>query len=196
MLITSFIGHSENRQPLNQSFDDFPKTIGKWHGKKSQLDTQVIDMLGLDDYVLMNYISPDRRHVNLYIGYFEYQGEGKGSHSPKNCMPGGGWNIIGSDIQEISFQETDRKIEVIKLTLQKGSERQIVLYWYQGRDRIIASEYWQKIWLVIDSIFRQRTDESFVRLISRVNGSEEKTLETLKEFARMISPYLNEYIPS
>ena len=87
-------------------------------------------------------------------------------------------------------------IKAIKLLLQKGAEKQIVLYWFQSRGRIISSEYMQKIWLVIDSVTKHRTDGSFVRLISPVAVDESTTLKALKEFANMVYPVLSEHIPS
>ena len=79
---------------------------------------------------------------------------------------------------------------------QKGVEQQIVLYWFQSRGRIISSEYMQKIWLVVDSITKQRTDGAFVRLISPIIENEQVTVDLLKEFAKQIKPILDDHIPS
>ena len=113
-------------------------------------------------------------------------------------MPGAGWNITKTSIEELNIPDTNPvKMKTIKLILQKGAQKQIVLYWFQSRGRIITSEYMQKIYLVIDSITRHRTDGSFVRLISPVqNGNEAKTLKDLKDFGGLLVPILNDYIPS
>jgi len=194
-MITEFASRSEIVEP-KRSFDDFPQTIGKWQGKKEQFDPEIYDVLGVDDSVLMNFRSPDNRHVNVYVGFYQSQKEGDLIHSPKNCMPGAGWNIVDTRLEQVELEGSQNPKKVILLEIQKGSEKQLMLYWFQSRGRIIPSEYWQKIWLVIDSITKRRTDGSFVRLISPVTGSEAQTLETLKSFARKIYPYLNEYIPS
>lgn len=195
LLITEFASRSERVEP-KRSFDDFPRTIGKWQGRKQRFDPEIYNILGVDDSVLMNFSSPDNRHVNLYVGFYQSQKEGDLIHSPKNCMPGAGWNIVDTRIETVGLADPRNPRKVIFLELKKGSEKQLMLYWFQSRGRIISSEYWQKIWLVIDSITKRRTDGSFVRLISPVTGSEAQTLETLKAFARRIYPYLNEYIPS
>ena len=195
LLITEFASRSERVEP-KRSFDDFPRTIGKWQGRKQRFDPEIYNILGVDDSVLMNFSSPDNRHVNLYVGFYQSQKEGDLIHSPKNCMPGAGWNIVNTRIETVGLADPQNPRKVIFLELKKGSEKQLMLYWFQSRGRIISSEYWQKIWLVIDSITKRRTDGSFVRLISPVAGSETQTLETLKAFARQIYPYLNEYIPS
>ncbi len=113
-------------------------------------------------------------------------------------MPGGGWNIVSSSIEELDVSDTDyNTIKTIRFKLSNGLHEQAVLYWFQSRGRIISSEYLQKIYLVIDSITRRRTDGSFVRLIAPIqNGDEEKTLKYLKEFAQDLFPILTEYIPS
>ena len=195
LLITGFASRSERIEP-NRNFDNFPRTIGPWQGRTDQFDPKVYNILGVDDSILMNFRSPDNRHINLYVGFYQSQKEGDLIHSPKNCMPGAGWNIVKSRIEPVHFPETGKAMKVILLELQKGSQKQLVLYWFQSRGRIISSEYWQKIWLVVDSVTKRRTDGSFVRLISPVRESKENTLETLKSFTRQIYPHLKEFIPS
>jgi EpsI family protein len=194
IFILNFAKESKETPPLNK-FSKFPLKIGQWNGKKDFFDQKVYDILGVDDSVLAHYKNSENRYVQLYIGFYRSQKEGDLIHSPKNCMPGSGWNIVNSGLEEIILKN-NKKIKVIRLNLKKDSEEQIVLYWFQSRGRIISSEYWQKIWLVYDSITKGRTDGSFVRIISPVNETREKTLETLKEFTKDVYPYLNEYIPS
>jgi EpsI family protein len=193
--LTGFASHSERITP-NKPFSEFPLEIGQWKGKKGELDQQVYNILGVEDYILANYRKTSGEMVNLYVGFYQSQKEGDIIHSPKNCMPGAGWNITDTSIETIHMTDTKKTIKVIKLILQKGAEKQVVLYWFQSRGRIIASEYMQKIWLVIDSITKHRTDGSFVRLISPVTVDEKTTLKVLKEFADKVYPVLNEHIPS
>ncbi|MDA3789503.1 MAG: EpsI family protein [Desulfobacula sp.] len=191
--VTGLASHSERIKP-NKPFSEFPLEIGQWKGQKDELDQKVYNILGVEDYILANYRKTSREMVNLYVGFYQSQKEGDIIHSPKNCMPGAGWKI--TETSRETFKSNDTNIKVIKLLLQKGAEKQVVLYWFQSRGRIIASEYMQKIWLVIDSVIKQRTDGSFVRLISPVTTDEETTVKVLKEFAKNIYPVLNEHIPS
>ena len=197
MLFLNYLSHSEDIH-LNKSFSTFPKQIGEWVGKEERFDEKVYDILGVDDSYLSSYRRSDGRQVQFYIGFYQSQRQGDLIHSPKHCMPGAGWNIIKSHIEELIIPNTNPgKIKTIKLILQKGAQKQVVLYWFQSRGRIIDSEYMQKIYLVIDSIVRHRTDGSFVRLITPVsNDDEDKALNTLKDFAVQLMPILNEYIPS
>lgn len=197
MVILGLSSHSEIIKP-NKPFDTFPMTIGDWTGTTSKFDQRVYDILGVEDSVLASYETTDGRSVQFYVGFYQSQKEGDLIHSPKNCMPGSGWNILKTSIEtvDVGQEGSVKNINVIKLILVKGAQKQVVLYWFQSRGRIISSEYMQKIWLVIDSITKHRTDGSFVRLISPVFEDQDKTLEILKGFAKEIYPILNEYIPS
>ena len=174
----------------------FPSQIGQWTGVEERFDEKIYQVLGVDDSFYANYRAPDEPGINLYVGFYESQREGELIHSPKNCMPGGGWNIIETAIEPLRLDPASTEHKVIKLVLQKGKSKQISLYWYQSRGRIISSEYTQKIYLVWDAMTRNRTDGSFVRLIAPVTNSEEQTLVTLKKFARDLFPILQDYIPS
>ncbi len=197
MVCLKYISHSEEIKP-NKPFSSFPKKIGEWVGEEEHFDQKVYDVLGVDDSYLANYYTQDGRYVQLYIGYYESQREGVQIHSPKHCMPGGGWNITESSIEEVAFAgDNPHKIKVIKLLLEKDGQKQVVLYWYQSNGRFISSEYTQRIYMVIDSITKHRTDGSFIRIIAPVaDNNEEMALKNLKGFAEKLIPILKEYIPS
>jgi EpsI family protein len=190
-----FTGRTEDIPPV-RAFDDFPIQIGSWQGKRGALDDEIFNVLGVEDYVLSDFILPSGRFVNLYIGYYQSQRKGDLIHSPRNCMPGAGWNIVETGREILTDPETGQPFKVASLVLKRGDQQQIVLYWFHSRGRIIASEYMQKIWLVKDAIFRNRTDGSFVRLITPVKTSRQEAISLLKEFAGHLTPLLDEYIPS
>ena len=131
------------------------------------------------------YHKPDKKQVELYLGFYQSQREGDLIHSPKNCIPGSGWNIVSTSLENITIPEINQKdVKVIKLIIQKEDRRQVVFYWFQSRGRFIASEYMQKIYLVIDSIIRHRTDGAFVRLISPIiDKDEQMAVNYLKRFS-------------
>lgn len=193
--ITNLATRSERIEP-NKSFDEFPLHIDDWNGKKNQLDDEIYNILGVEDYILANYRNSKKELVNLYVGFYQSQKEGDIIHSPKNCLPGAGWNITSTSIVTVKIDSLTEPIKVIKLLLQKGGEKQIVFYWFQSRGRIIYSEYMQKIWLVVDSIIKHRTDGSFVRLISPVSQDEDHTVTVLKMFTNKLYPILSGFIPS
>jgi EpsI family protein len=196
-LALHYVNTSEDTVP-NIPLAAFPKQIGAWKGIEQKFAPEIYDALGVDDSFLANYTSSEGQPVQLYIGYYQSQREGDLIHSPKNCMPGAGWQIVESTIEKIDVNDTNyRQVEAVRFRLKNGMREQIVLYWYQSRGRVITSEYLQKIYLVLDSITRRRTDGSFVRLITPIqDGAEEKALKEIKLFAGQIFPILLKYIPS
>jgi EpsI family protein len=181
------------KKPLNE----FPMAIGPWQGTVDRFEARIYDVLGVDDSTLGNFKDHAGNVVQLYIGYHSSQREGDLIHSPKNCMPGSGWNIVETSLVDLNVPSREQQpVRVIRLLLQKGAQKQMALYWYHSRGRVIASEYLQKIYLVMDSITRRRTDGSFIRLTAPVMVDEGQTLETLKGFAVRLFPIIDEFLPS
>lgn len=134
--------------------------------------------------------------ITLYIGYFEVQREGKGVHSPRQCLPGAGWSIIKQSEHQISMKNHNPVKVPINLHLMgKGNQRQLYLWWYHGRGRIYANEYMNKLYIIWDAITKRRTDGALVRVNMPVTSNLDKTLETQIEFVNLFTPMLAEYIP-
>ena len=193
--VTQISARSEKVPPV-KSFSNFPMELANWKGHRGALEDEVYNILGVEDYVLANYFDGPRRQVNFYLGFYQSQKEGDLIHSPRNCLPGAGWKIIKSMRRSLELDNGGGKHEVAALVMEKGPARQVVLYWFHSRGRVIASEYMQKVWLVADALARNRTDGSFVRLISPVVTSEEEAFSLLGDFAQKIFPLLGEFIPS
>ena len=191
------ISHGEET-PLRQRFGEFPLHIEQWSGRALELDTQVLEVLRVDDYVLRQYWDAQGSPVELYVGYYKSQRQGATYHSPKNCLPGSGWTFLQTGKAYLRVaQRPEQAIEINKFTIQKGLDKQLVLYWYQDRGRIITSEYWAKLYMIWDAMRRQRTDGAFVRITVPFGGeSEEKALVQGRAFAEAIFPLLREYLPS
>jgi EpsI family protein len=189
--------HSSESIYPNRSFADFPIEIDEWKGVKEHFDDKIQAALGVDDYHLATYSAPDGKKVQLYIGFYQSQREGDIIHSPKNCMPGAGWKITESSVEELNVSAPkNNTVKVLRLKIKNGIKEQMVLYWYHSRGRVVHSEYLQKIFLLFDSIMRKRTDGAFVRLVAPIiNGKEEQATQTLKEFSIKVFPNLREYIP-
>lgn len=169
-----------------------------WTGKEKFFNEDIYKMLGVDNSFLSIYSTSDGKQIQVYIGYYQNQYEGNLIHSPKHCLPGSGWNILSISSEcLINHNNNSENITATKLIVEKLGKHQVVLYWFQSRGRFIASEYMQKIYLVIDSILHRRTDGSFIRLIAPMTiDNEEKTTKYLKDFANILIPILHEYIPS
>lgn len=192
-LLLHNVSHGEPvaaRQPLRE----LPFQLGSWHGEERPLQREVLDAVRASDLINRVYFDPSGQAVLLYVGYYESQRTGSAIHSPKNCLPGAGWEPIRSSLARISLPG-NRQIAVNETLIQKDEDRELVFYWYQGRGRIIADEYAGKFWMISDAIFRNRTDGALVRLITRVGDDQSEGQNTLTDFTRVLVPYLDSPIP-
>lgn len=174
----------------------FPLAIGDWSGAEAApLDLDTMRVLGVDDYVLRTYAT-SAAQVGLYIGYYRSQRQGDTIHSPMNCLPGAGWVPVQAGRTTIPAGPGGIA-EVNRYVIQKGEDRQVALYWYQGRGRSVASEYWSKAFLVWDAARRNRTDGALVRVLSPVARGEDTTLagQRAEAFAAGIFPLLSRFVP-
>lgn len=178
------------RQPLRE----LPYILGNWRGEERPLQTQIVQAVMVSDYTNRVYFDPAGAAVQLYIGYYASQRTGDTIHSPKNCLPGAGWDPIQSGYSRITLRD-GRQIVVNEYVIQQDQNKQLVFYWYQGRGRIIASEYAGKFWMVADAIYRNRTDGALVRLIAPLNDGDEKARARLLNFTQVLFPYLDELLP-
>jgi len=184
--------------PIKKPLSSFPVQVGDYVLSNSlQSSAEVVEMLGVDDYVQYNYIHPDSTRINLYVGYYESVGTGGGYHSPKNCLPGGGWGI--DTVREVALPvgiEGKNDSRVSQMLIRSGDQYQVVLYWYQNRGRIIASEYWEKIYQVLDALFKRRRDGTFVRIMATVqDGDTEGTELKVQQFAEKVMVQLENHLP-
>ena len=187
------------RTPPRMPFAGFPSRIGEWIGRSApDFDSDVVTMLGVDEFVNRYYRSGPR-FAHLYVGYYGSQRQGSTMHSPMNCLPGAGW--VPGDIRRlvISSPTTD-PMTVNRLVVQKGLDKQVVLYWYQSHGRTIASEYWSKAYLVLDSIRLHRSDAALVRIMVPVDtgraDGEAAAEGAAVDLAEGLFPAFARYLPS
>jgi len=175
---------------------DFPKQIGAWEqtGGDEQFNKETLAVLRASDYLLRNYRSVDGRVVNFYVGYYASQRDGATYHSPLNCLPGSGW--VMSEPGTITIAPKGRAPFVAnRYLIQNGDHKELLVYWYQGRGRAVASEYWGKIYTVVDSVRLRRSDGAMVRITTPVENSEPAALQAAVDLAANSSSILPEFIP-
>jgi len=190
---------------LKQSLSRLPLQIDQWSGSDHPFEEKTVKVLGVTDYVNRLYVSDNSASGNneavwLYAGYYESQRTGATYHSPKNCLPGSGWEIAEIDDFDLSMASASgsmREETINKVIVQKGLERQLILYWYQDRGRIITSEYWAKIYLIWDSITKGRTDGAMIRVSVPIprGDSPERALDMAVNYIQQVSPFLLESLP-
>jgi exosortase D (VPLPA-CTERM-specific) len=201
LTVTLILSHGvefREKIPIKQSFEQFPMRVGEWTGTHQTIDQRIIDELDLSDYVVVDYLNSQNKHVNLYVAYYESQRKGESIHSPATCLPGGGWDFKQAGETTVPMPGHDGGfMPVNRAVMQKVDQRQLAYYWFLQRGRVLTNAYQLKAFAFWDALTRQRTDGALVRLITPVYESEElKDAESrLQGFVRDIVPVLAEYIP-
>ncbi|HZF30371.1 MAG TPA: VPLPA-CTERM-specific exosortase XrtD [Gammaproteobacteria bacterium] len=181
--------------PERSWFAGFPQRIADWEGRQGRIEDMYLDALKLDDYVLNDYRSGPAL-VNLYAAYYASQRQGESIHSPRSCIPGGGWRITSFD-QIDAARAGSAPLRVNRAVIQLGEQRQLVYYWFKQRDRVLTNEYLVKWYIFVDALTKQRTDGALVRLITPLGIGENEAAadERLQAFLGEVRPVLEPYIP-
>ena len=180
-----------------QEFSRFPSTIGEWQGKGSRLEQIYLNQLKLDDYIITDFNSPGKLPINFYAAYYASQKKGQSAHSPRTCMPGGGWQITSLTQHEIDGGTPAGKLRVNRTVIQMGEHKQLVYYWFQQRGRNLTNEYLVKWYIFWDSLTRNRTDGALVRLTMPVPANLDlaEADKQLGDFVKLLNPILSAYVP-
>lgn len=175
----------------------FPKSFPNWQLlREGVVEDEVLEVLKADD-TLTRYYGNGSVFASLFIAYFKTQRTGQVPHSPKHCLPGSGWTPSESSFLPIEVSGMDSPITVNRYVVSRGEDSSLVLYWYQSLDRVVASEYMAKFYLVTDSIRYNRTDTALVRVVVPVakgdpNGvadAEAAAVSFVKEMFPAVKPY-------
>src|ERR1700681_3488246 len=164
---------SPNIPEAHRPLREFPAAIDLWHSKDHPYKPDVVEAIGEDDYVNRVY-SGGTPPIALYIGYYKDQRSGDRIHSPKNCLPGSGWEPVHSTRVQIGSVD-GAPVVVNGYLVANGAKRDMVLYWYQSHGRIIASEYWAKFWLVSDALNHKGTDGALIRIWTTASEGKMKS---------------------
>lgn len=194
IILLKKVTHGERVSP-HHPLRELPLLLGHWHGDELPLEQRVVAAAGVDDHLNRVYDDGTAGPIILYVGYYKSQRTGDTIHSPKNCLPGSGWEPAKSGRISVPMPDGSR-ILVNEYLVEKGLDRQLVLYWYQARGRVIASEYWGKVWMVVDALRRNRTDGALVRISTPVRDGNEKAQARATEFVQLLYPRLSEFIPN
>ena len=182
--------------PSRPLLASFPHQLGPWAGTDENISSEVREVLGAGDFLLRTYENSAQPDVDLFVAYIPSQREGDTLHSPKNCLPGSGWSPAESGQLSISLPGRP-PLPANRYVIAKGSERQLVFYWYWAHGRAVASEYWAKYYLISDSIRLHRSDGSLVRVATPLLDDEapQNAEERLLDFTGKVVPLLDPYIP-
>ncbi len=179
----------------------FPESFSGWTAVRTYpIEQETLDVLRADDTLDRLYVEPARnRGVILFIAYFKTQRYGQSPHSPRNCLPGAGWEPVPGMSSRPSLEAPgeSQPITINKFVTEHGEERSVTLYWYQSHGRVIADEFSAKFWSIADSIRYHRSDTSIVKVTIAVNGNDVETASrTGFDFVQAVFPALLHQLPN
>ncbi|HKT73910.1 MAG TPA: VPLPA-CTERM-specific exosortase XrtD [Steroidobacteraceae bacterium] len=183
-------------RPPRADFVEFPSHIGEWVGKRDSLQPLILDTLKLDDYLLADYRRADGALINFYVAYYGSQRGGMSIHTPRLCLPGGGWEIRSFERYFLHAKDGS-SWPVNRVLIEQGNQRELVYYWFQERGRRLTSEYVVRWYLFWDSLRQNRTDGALVRLVVPIPTGEtaDSVDEKLTSFAALTRSPLKAYLP-
>ena len=199
-ICTVALANRDDLVPKRVPLVAFPLVFGEWTGQRKRLEPQVATALRLDDYILADYAGPDGVRVNFYVAYYDSQRKGGAVHSPRSCIPGGGWEIETISKRRIAgvTRADQGPLFVNRVVIAKGRVRQVVYYWFAQRGRDMTNEYAVKWYLFWDGLTRSRTDGALVRMVSPTRPGESVAAADarLGALLRKMYPVINRYIPA
>jgi EpsI family protein len=190
-----FLEGDKAKVARERTLASFPVSIGGWVGSDQEFPNSILKILLVDEYIMRKF-TKGNNSIWLYIGYYNNESKG-GPHSPRHCYPGSGFNPIKNEIISIPVVRTGRdKINPNKYVFARGMEREIVIYWYQARGRVISDEYAEKYYVIRDKIFRKRSDEALIRFsIAATAETEEAQGKLLESFVSTVYPEIPKVVP-
>lgn len=186
--------HKDMTVPTNRPFTEFPVQHNSWKmASQAEFSQQVLDVLKPTDYISRQYVSSEGGGVGLYIGY---HGGGKGTggiHSPKHCLPGGGWFEESSKREKFSVQ--GGSIDLVRSVYRKGDSREMFLYWFQVQGATLSDEYSLKLAEIKNSMLKRRRDSAFIRISVPVEGNVELAAARGEMFVKDFYPLIQQFLP-
>jgi EpsI family protein len=184
--------------PAHAELQSFPVQLGPWTGTNQAIDKDALEVLGNGEFLLRIYQNEQQAqpYVDLFIAYYRSQRTGETPHSPQHCLPGSGWTPVENSRVMLNMP-AHTPFPVNRYVIAKGDSRQIVLYWFWAHDRGVASEYWNKFYLIADSIRMNRSDGALIRITSPIKSGEtiNEAQQRIAPFVNGVLPLLNNYIP-
>lgn len=181
--------------PPHAALATFPEQLGSWKQVEAQMLTPgSIRELGADDFTSRTYVNEQGATVFLFIAYYATQRARSTYHSPQNCLPGAGWTLGAHQLHTL-----DAPGQVInEYMIEKDGAQMLALYWYHGRGRVVASEYWGRLYTLADAVSRGRTDGALIRVIVPLSAqqTQEQARQAGLAFAQSLLPLLPGFIPN
>lgn len=186
--------HKDIYEPVAKPLSEIPQSIAKWSMvDEARFSEAVLQQLRPTDYLYRVYAADNQNSVSLYLGYHGGGPESGSIHSPKHCLPGSGWLMISEQIKTFTVGAGD--LPIVEAIYQKDGQRELFLYWFQVKGKVLTNEYRLKFAEISNSIFYNRRDSAFIR-ISVPHREGDVTASKLGEmFFKDFYPYIKEVLP-
>lgn len=186
--------HANNAVPVARPLTEIPTTLGSWRmTRQSEFTPGVLAQLRPTDYLYREYVDPQGHRLSLYIGYHDGGPQSGPIHSPKHCLPGGGWSIEAETVRPVDIAGT--RFDVVQSVYAKGGNREFFLYWYQVKGQVLTSEYALKLAEIGNSMLHRRKDSAFIR-ISLPNADRiQDPAGVTEEFLARVFPHIAAVLP-
>jgi EpsI family protein len=185
---------SEATVPVNKSLDFFPRQIGDWRMTgQERFDERTLEVLRPSDYLSRGYVDSAGNKISLYIGFHDGGPLSGPIHSPKQCLPGSGWNRLNSTVREVVVN--GQRLPYVVAIYQKDMQKQMFHYWFQVRDDILTNEYALKFAMAKNSFMDNRRDSSFIRLSQMITRDESVAIDTGELFIKDVFPVISSMLP-
>ena len=206
------VSHGDSR-PLQDPLKKFPTMLPGWRMiSEGVVEADTLAVLRADDVLERFYVrsavpvTPDMNAdqkaailstaQELFVAYFSTQQQGQSPHSPKNCLPGNGWQQVEAGEQEVTIPGLAQPIKINKFVISKMENTSLVLYWYQSHGRVVANEFAAKFYLVADSLRYHRSDTALIRVVTPVVHDDLTTaMNNATNFVQAVFPAAYHYLP-
>lgn len=184
----------QQAMPLRGTLDSLPRQMGIYQGYDQTIPEDEQKVAGMSDYVLRIFTTPDSIPAySVYVGYYEQQTQGRTIHSPKNCLPGAGWEALSASRKPVAVGSDT--VLVNRYELANKDARALVYYWYEGRGRVESSEYRVKWELLRDAALTGRSEEALVRIVVPLNDRMSNPDSLATSVAKQLVPAVRAILP-
>ncbi len=186
--------HKDLEVPLARPFEEFPVAHKGWRmAAQSNLSDDILNLLRPTEYLSRRYVREDGQYVDMYLSFFDGSPEGGRIHSPRNCLPGGGWTELSSERIEMSIN--GEAVNLVRAVYGSGESKEVLYYWFAMRGQTISDEISLKLAEITGSIFHRRRDQSFIRISVQDRNDVGVTQKWIEDFLVDFYPVIGEFLP-
>lgn len=187
--------HSDLSVPLSRPLDEFPTRVGRWDMVHEwRFGSAILETLRATGYISRLYRDDRGREVELYLGYHDGGPDAGPVHSPRNCLPGGGW--LKRVDKTVPVALDGRKMKAVLAAYDKDDKTVTMLYWFQVCGKVVTNEYALKLGEILGSMTSRRRDSAFVRLSTEISDKDGTAEEALHDFAETFYPEIEKFLPA